>query len=197
MQGLGRKKQGLKVRLSNPPGRGSKCAGKEKSMIYGKTRIASTARIAREAVIVGDVTIGEKSSVWYYSVLRGDESSITIGNETNIQENCMIHVSHDHPAVVGDGVTVGHHAILHSCKVGDGSLIGMGAILLDGAEIGQECLVAAGSLVTGKTKVPDGSMVMGSPAKVVRKLTEEEKQGLRESRETYVRLAEQLNMEPN
>ncbi len=165
-------------------------------MIYGKPRIAPTARAARESVILGDVTIGEKSSVWYYSVLRGDESSITIGNETNIQENCMIHVSHAHPVVVGDGVTVGHHAILHSCKIGDGSLIGMGAILLDGAEIGRECLVAAGSLVTGKLKVPEGSLVMGSPAKVVRPLTVEERQSLRESKETYVRLSEQLTWEP-
>lgn len=165
-------------------------------MIYGKPKIAPTARVARESVILGDVTIGEKSSIWHYSVLRGDESSITIGNETNIQENCMIHVSHAHPAVVGDGVTVGHHAILHGCRVGDGSLIGMGAILLDGAKIGRECLVAAGSLVTGKLNVPDGSLVVGSPAKVVRPLTAEERESLRESKETYVRLSEQLTWEP-
>ena len=138
------------------------------------------------------MTIGRRSSVWYFSVIRGDEAPVTIGAETNIQENCTIHVSRDIPTVVGNGVTVGHNAVLHSCTVGDGSLIGMGAVVLDEAVIGKECLIAAGSLVTKGTHIPDGSLVMGSPAKVKRLLTGEEKLDMRRNMETYLELSEEL-----
>ena len=113
-------------------------------------------RIAREAMVVGDVTIGEDSCVLFYSTVRGDEGTITIGRETNIQESCTIHASIEGDVVIGDNVTIGHQAIIHGCTVGDRTLIGMAATILDGAEIGCDCIVGAGSLVTKHTRVPDG-----------------------------------------
>ncbi|HIV16591.1 MAG TPA: gamma carbonic anhydrase family protein [Candidatus Alectryocaccobium stercorigallinarum] len=130
--------------------------------------------IADNAVVCGDVTIGKDSSVWYGAVIRGDDDKITIGERTNIQDNCVLHCDEGFPITVGDDVTVGHGAVLHGCTVGDGSLIGMGAVVLNGAKIGKNCLVGAGALVTGKMDAPDGSMIIGSPAKVKRELTEEE-----------------------
>lgn len=126
------------------------------------------------AVVVGDVTLGENCSIWYGAVVRGDEAAIVIGDDTNIQDNAVVHTSDGIPTRIGKGVTVGHGAILHSCTVGDNSLIGMGAIVLDGAVIGKNCVIGAGALVTGRTKIPDNSMVMGSPAKVKRQVTHEE-----------------------
>ena len=161
-------------------------------MVYGNPKIDPEARIAAEAVISGDVTIGENSSIWYFSVVRGDEAPVKIGCGTNIQENCTVHVSEGLPAVIGDGVTVGHNAVLHSCTVGNGSLIGMGAVVLDEAVIGENCLVAAGSLVTKGTVFPDGSLIMGSPAKIKRLLTEEEIQDMRQNAETYLELSRGL-----
>ena len=117
-------------------------------------------RIAREAMVVGDVTIGEDSCVLFYSTVRGDEGTITIGRETNIQESCTIHASIEGDVVIGDNVTIGHQAIIHGCTVGDRTLIGMAATILDGAEIGCDCIVGAGSLVTKHTRVPDGSLVL-------------------------------------
>ena len=164
-------------------------------MIYGNPNIDPEAKIAAEAVIVGDVTIGRRSSVWYCSVIRGDEAPVTIGCETNIQENCTVHVSKALPTVIGDRVTVGHNAVLHSCTVGDGSLIGMGAIVLDEAVIGKNCLIAAGSLVTKGTRIPDGSLVMGSPARIRRSLTEQEKENLSRNADEYLALSENLSYE--
>ena len=164
-------------------------------MIYGNPNIDPEAKIAAEAVIVGTVTIGRRSSVWYCSVIRGDEAPVTIGCETNIQENCTVHVSRELPAVIGDRVTVGHNAVLHSCTVGDGSLIGMGAIVLDEAVIGKNCLIAAGSLVTKGTRIPDGSLVMGSPARIRRSLTEQEKENLNRNADEYLALSENLSHE--
>lgn len=126
------------------------------------------------AVVVGDVKLGEECSIWYNAVLRADEDAIIIGDGSNVQDNAVLHVTEGHPLTVGRDVTVGHGAILHSCTVGDNSLIGMGAIVLDDAVVGKNCIVAAGALVTGRTVIPDGSMVMGSPAKVKRELTAEE-----------------------
>ena len=137
-------------------------------------------RIAREAMVVGDVTIGEDSCVLFYSTVRGDEGTITIGRETNIQE------------IVGDNVTIGHQAIIHGCTVGDRTLIGMAATILDGAEIGCDCIVGAGSLVTKHTRVPDGSLVLGSPAKVVRQLTEAEKKDIYRNSREYVKVAREM-----
>ena len=134
------------------------------------------AYIAPNATVVGNVRIGAGSSVFFGSVLRGDREPITIGDDTNIQDNCVLHEEFGHPVSVGSRVTVGHGAILHSCTIGDETLIGMGAIILNGAVIGSHCIVGAGALVTGKMNAPDGSLIVGAPAKVVRELTEKEKE---------------------
>lgn len=136
--------------------------------------------------IVGDVTIGKQSSVWYNAVIRADTDRIIIGEATNIQDNCVLHVDAGHPLTVGNGVTVGHSAILHGCTIGDNTLIGMGSIILNDAVIGRDCIIGAGTLVTQKKTIPDGSLVYGNPAKVVRALTEEEIASNRHSAEEYV-----------
>ena len=138
------------------------------------------------AAVNGDVTLGRGCSVWYNAVIRGDVSPVIIGENTNIQDNAVLHTSHDLPLVLGRGVTVGHGAILHSCTVEDNVLIGMGAIVLDGAVIGRDSIVGAGALVTKNTRVPPGSMVLGSPARVKRPLTEEEIAAIRENAREYV-----------
>lgn len=138
------------------------------------------------AVVNGDVVLGKGCSVWYNAVIRGDVSPIRIGEDTNIQDNAVLHTSHGIPLVLGRGVTVGHGAILHSCTVEDNVLIGMGAILLDGAVIGENSIIGAGALVTKNTQIPPGSMVLGSPARVKRALTEEEIAAIRENAREYV-----------
>ena len=146
--------------------------------------------IAPDADVCGNVTIGEGSSVWYHSVIRAEAETISIGRETNIQDNCVIHTDKGHPMVIGDRVTVGHKAILHGCCVGDETLIGMGAIVLNDAVIGSHCIIGAGALVTQKTVIEDGSMVYGSPAKVVRKITAEEQAEILTAAEKYIEFAE-------
>ncbi|MBE7025438.1 MAG: gamma carbonic anhydrase family protein [Ruminococcaceae bacterium] len=146
--------------------------------------------IAQGAVVCGNVTMGDKVSIWYNAVVRGDMAPITIGDESNVQECSVLHVSENMPLVLGKGVTVGHGAILHSCSVGDNSLIGMGAIVLDGAKIGKNCIIGAGALVTGGTEIPDGSLVIGSPGKVRREMTEAEIAANRQNAEEYVFLME-------
>lgn len=141
--------------------------------------------LAPGAHVVGDVTLSENVNIWYGAVLRGDTGSITVGEGTNIQDNCVLHEE----TTVGADCTVGHGAILHGCTVGDRCLIGMGAIVLNGARLGAECMVGAGALVTGKTDVPDGSLLLGSPAKVVRPLSDEERQNLLEDAKVYVEKA--------
>lgn len=166
--------------------------GKAK-MNYKNVKIDKTAKIARQTVIIGDVTIGRDSCVLYYSVIRGDDASIVIGEETNIQENCTIHVSRDLPVHIGNNVTIGHNAVIHSCTIGDRTLIGMGAVILrTGTKIGSDCIIGAGSLVTKNTIIPDGSLVMGSPAKIKRNLTWEEKIGIVENSKEYVSVAEEM-----
>jgi carbonic anhydrase/acetyltransferase-like protein (isoleucine patch superfamily) len=153
-------------------------------------RIHETAFIANNAIIIGDVEIGKNASVWFGSILRGDVNYISIGAGTNIQDGTVIHVSSkDHPTILEDRITVGHRVTLHGCYIETGCLIGIGSIILDGARIGKNSLVAAGSLVTPNTQVPPGSMVMGSPAKVKRPLTEEEMAGIRDNVESYIDLA--------
>ena len=142
--------------------------------------------IARTAVVIGDVTIGDHSSVWYHSVLRGDINRIVVGHHTNIQDNAVLHLADDYACLVGNWVTVGHSAIVHACTVGDECLIGMGAVVLDGAVIGEQCLIGARALVTQRMRIPPGSLVMGSPAKIVRALTTEERAGLKHWAEKYV-----------
>ena len=142
--------------------------------------------IARGAVVLGDVTLGAHSSVWYNAVLRGDINRIVVGHHTNIQDNAVLHLADDFPCILGNWVTVGHSAIVHACKIGDETLVGMGAVVLDGAVVGRQCLIGAKALVTQGTKIPAGSLVLGSPAKVVRKLSPEERAHLKWWSEKYV-----------
>lgn len=130
--------------------------------------------IAEGAAVIGDVKIGRHSSVWFNTVIRGDMAPIIIGERTNIQDGSVLHCTHNIKIEIGNNVTVGHGVILHSCSVGDNSLIGMGTTVLDGTCIGKNCIVGAGSLITPNTVIPDGSLVLGSPAKVKRPLTQEE-----------------------
>ena len=142
--------------------------------------------LARTAVVVGDVTIGDHSSVWYHAVLRGDINHIKVGAYSNIQDGAGIHLADEHPCEIGDWVTVGHCAVVHACKVGDECLIGMNSTSLDGGEIGAQSIVGANALVTQGTKIPEGSLVLGSPAKVVRALSSDERAGLRTWAQKYV-----------
>ena len=150
-----------------------------------KPDIAAAAFVATDAQIIGDVRLGKDSSVFYGAVLRGDIESIHIGEATNVQDGCIIHLADDLGARVGAWCTIGHAAIIHACTVGDECLVGMRAVILDGAEIGDQCLIAAGALVTQRMKIPPRSMVMGAPAKVVRSLNEAEIVSLRQSAEKY------------
>ena len=150
-------------------------------------RIDPSAFLAAGARIVGAVTIGEGSSVWYNAVLRADSDAITIGAGSNVQDNVSVHVDRGHPVVIGDDVSIGHNAVVHGCTIGDGSLVGMGAVVLSGAVLGAECLVAGGAVVLAGTEVPDGSLVAGVPAKVRRALSAEERAGLRENAQIYRR----------
>jgi carbonic anhydrase/acetyltransferase-like protein (isoleucine patch superfamily) len=145
--------------------------------------------VAGSASLTGDVRLGKDSSVFYNAVLRGDIETIHIGEGTNVQDGVIIHLADDLPARVGARCTIGHAAIVHACTIGDLCLVGMQAVILDGAEIGDECLIGAGALVTGRTKIPPRSLVIGSPAKVVRPLTETELHSLRDSADKYIAVA--------
>lgn len=153
-------------------------------------RIPASAFVAPGAILVGDIALGEHSSIWYNAVLRGDINRIVVGDYTNIQDLAMVHVADAFPTTIGRHVTIGHTAIIHACTIGDESLIGMGAVILDGAVIGNQCLVGAKALVTQGTKIPDGSLVLGSPAKIARSLTAQEIAALRASAEHYAANAE-------
>jgi len=142
--------------------------------------------IASTAVVIGDVTLGAHSSVWYGAVLRGDINRIVVGHHTNIQDNAVLHLADDFACVLGNWVTVGHSAVVHACRVGDEVLVGMGAVILDGAVIGRQSIIGAKALVTQGTKIPPGSLVLGAPAKVVRKLSTQERAGLKWWAEKYV-----------
>lgn len=154
-----------------------------------KPAIHATAFVAPGAEVIGDVTLAEESSVWFQTVLRGDINRIVIGPRSNVQDGAVVHLADDYGTFVGELVTVGHKAILHACTVADEVLIGMGAIVLDGAEIGARSIVGAGALVTGGTKIPPGSLVLGAPAKVVRTLSLDEQAGIKVWAEKYVALA--------
>jgi gamma-carbonic anhydrase len=151
-----------------------------------KPKIGRGVYLATTAVVLGDVTIGAHSSVWYGAVLRGDINRIVVGHHTNIQDNAVLHLADDFPCLVGNRVTIGHGAIVHACKVGDETLVGMGAVILDGAIIGRQSLVGAGALVKQGMKIPPGSLVLGAPARIVRKLTPKERAGLKLWAEKYV-----------
>ena len=149
-------------------------------------RLHPTAFLADGAWLIGDVAVGKDSSIWFNAVLRGDINSIRVGERSNIQDGCVLHVTSELGVVIGDNVTVGHQAVVHGCTIRDGALIGMGAVVLDRASIGARSLVAAGALVREGFVVPDGTLVAGVPARVVRPLTKEELEGLLASAERYV-----------
>ena len=154
-------------------------------------QIDATAFVQASAQIVGDVVIGAQSSIWFNVVIRGDVHHIRIGARTNIQDNATVHVTRDRwPTLIGDDVTVAHGVILHGCRIANRCLIGIGATVMDGVEIGEDCLIAARSLVTPGTKIPAGQLVLGSPAKVARPLRPEELAHLRQSALNYVEYAE-------
>ncbi|MEV4774729.1 gamma carbonic anhydrase family protein [Microbacterium sp. LWH12-1.2] len=148
--------------------------------------IADATFVAEGARIVGDVSLAAGVSVWYNAVLRGDSAGIAIGAGSNVQDNVSVHVDAGHPVVIGEKVSIGHNAVVHGCTIGDGSLIGMGAVVLSGAVIGAGCLIAGGAVVLGGTEIPDGSLVAGVPAKVRRVLSDEERAGLLANADIYL-----------
>lgn len=151
--------------------------------------VHATSFVAPGAVLIGGVELAEESSVWFTSVLRGDINYVRVGPQSNVQDGCVLHVSDDFPCLLGARVSVGHRAIVHAAEVGDEVLVGMGAIILDGAQIGPRCMVAAGALVPKGMIVPEGSLVLGSPARVVRVLSLEERQGNARLALKYVEIA--------
>ncbi len=154
--------------------------------------------VAEDANIIGKIKLSEKSSVWFCSTLRGDNELISVGVGSNIQENCVLHTDIGFPLTIGKNCTIGHKAMLHGCTIGDNTLIGMGATILNGAQIGKNCLVGAGALITEGKSIPDGSMVLGMPGKVVKELDEDAINGLLKSAENYqanaVRFMKSLNV---
>jgi gamma-carbonic anhydrase len=161
-------------------------------------RIAATAYIDQSAQVIGDVTVGERSSLWPNVVARGDINSITIGEESNVQDNSVLHCDPgaEFQLVIGNRVTIGHLAMVHGCTIEDESLIGIGAIILNGARIGRGSVVAAGALVPEGMQVPPGSMVMGVPGKIKREVTPDEQQRFRENAQRYVENAQRFREEP-
>jgi carbonic anhydrase/acetyltransferase-like protein (isoleucine patch superfamily) len=154
-----------------------------------KPTIDPTAYVAPEAVLIGDVRLGPRASIWPCAVLRGDINYIQLGEGTNVQDGAVVHLADDYPAILGDYVTVGHQATIHACTIGNRVLIGMQAVVLDGAEIGDECIIGAQALVTGGMKIPAGSLVLGSPGKIVKALTAEQRAGLKAWADKYVQVS--------
>jgi len=146
--------------------------------------------ICEGARVAGNVTLGKGVSVWYNAVIRGDEGPIVVGENTNIQDGAVLHTGIDRLLSIGSGCTIGHNAVVHGCTIGDYVLVGMGSIVMDGARIGNDCIIGAGALVTGKMDAPAGSMLLGAPAKVVRPLRQEEIDMIHEDAEIYLRNAE-------
>lgn len=153
-----------------------------------KQTTEETIYLAPGAHIVGDVTLGTEVGIWYNAVVRGDTDRIFIGNQTNVQDNCTLHTDKNYPIHIGSGVSIGHNAVVHGCTIGDDTLVGMGSVLLNGARIGKNCIVGAGALVTANTVIPDNSVVLGSPAKVVRQITDAELAANKENAAHYLEL---------
>ncbi|MCI1723405.1 MAG: gamma carbonic anhydrase family protein [Lachnospiraceae bacterium] len=152
--------------------------------------------LAKGSIVTGDVTIGRDCGVWYNAVIRGDEAPIFIGDRSNVQDNAVVHVDESQPVTIGSGVTIGHGAIVHSCSIGDDTLIGMGAIILNGAMIGKNCIIGAGALVTQGTEIPDNSVAFGNPAKVKHSITDEALAASKKNAEVYVALAKKALQKP-
>ncbi len=149
-------------------------------------QVSASAWVADSAQVMGNVTLADDANIWFGVVIRGDTETITVGKGSNIQDMSVLHADVGMPLVVGEGVTVGHKVMLHGCTIGDNSLIGIGAVVLNGAKIGKNCLVGAGALVTEGKEFADGSMILGSPARVIRQLSPEQIEGLRQSAQHYV-----------
>lgn len=160
--------------------------------LHHAPQVPASAWVADSAQVIGQVHLGEQASVWFGAVVRGDNDVITIGARSNVQDGSVLHVDRGRPLTLGAGVTVGHLAMLHGCTIGDGSLIGIQAIVLNGARIGRNCLVGAGAVVTEGKEFPDGSLILGAPAKVARALTTEQIEGLARSAEGYVQHAQRF-----
>lgn len=150
-----------------------------------KPVVLQSSFIASNSTVIGNVTLGEYSSVWFGAVIRGDSNAITIGARSNVQDLCVLHVDHKNQLSIGDDVTVGHRAIIHGCKIGNHVLVGMGAIIMNGAVVGDNCIIGAGALVTEGTVIPERSLVIGFPGKVKRQLTEDEVKMISESAKHY------------
>lgn len=155
--------------------------------------IADNAYVAPSAQIIGNVKMADHSSVWFGAVIRGDNDLIEIGARSNIQDNSVLHTDPGIPLIIGDGVIVGHRVMLHGCKIGENTLIGIGATILNGAVIGKNCIIGAHSLITEGKVIPDGSMVVGSPGRIIKSLTEQHFQMLRINSEVYVANAKRFN----
>ncbi len=151
--------------------------------------------IAPNATLIGDIQIGEESSIWFGCVLRAEHEKITIGRGTNIQDLSLVHVDPGFPVAIGDEVIIGHRCIIHGCAIKSNSLIGMGAIIMNGAEIGNFCIVGAGSLVTEGMVIPDNSLVMGAPAKVIKQVTTEQIEKIKRNAQAYIELAKHYKAE--
>ncbi|MEW1833735.1 gamma carbonic anhydrase family protein [Microbacterium sp. NPDC079995] len=149
-------------------------------------RVADTAFVAAGGRIVGDVTLGDRASVWYNAVLRGDSAPISVGARSNVQDGVAVHVDAAHGVEIGEDVSIGHNAVVHGCRIGDGTLVGMGSVILSGAIVGAGCLIAGGAVVLEGAIIPDGSLVAGVPAKVRRALTDEEKAGILRNARIYL-----------
>lgn len=161
--------------------------GKDMDMAYIKNAdIQGNAWVAEGAAVIGNVTVGDESSIWYNAVVRGDLAPIVIGCGSNVQDGAVVHVDTGYPCTIGNSVSIGHNAVIHGCSIGHNTVIGMGAIVMDGAKIGEDCIIGAGSLVTQGTEIPDGMMAFGSPAKIIRPLTEEEKKKNQTNAITYI-----------
>ena len=156
-------------------------------------QIDSSAWIAHDANIIGNVEVCKKASVWFGATLRGDNEKILVGDGSNIQENCVLHTDHGFALEIGENCTIGHSVILHGCTIAENTLIGMGSTILNGAQIGKGCLIGAGSLITENKIIPDGSLVMGAPGKIIRKLDDEAKLNLIGSAVHYQERAAEFN----
>jgi len=163
--------------------------GQLDTFLRKKPTIGKSVFVAQGAVVLGDVTLGDYASVWFNAVVRGDLNRITVGHHTNIQDNAVLHLADEWPCLLGNYVTVGHAAIVHACTIGDESLVGMGATILDGAVVGDQSLIGANALVTQGQQIPAGSLVLGAPAQIVRPLTPQERAALKALAEKYVRVA--------
>ena len=156
-----------------------------------KAIIDKSAFAAPDAVILGDVVIGEDCNIWFHAVIRAEDAPIRIGKGSNVQDNAVVHEDAGHPVTIGEYVTIGHGAIVHGCSIGDNTLVGMGAIILNGARVGNNCVIGAGALVTQNMEIPDGSLVIGSPARVKRMVTPEELEHSKHNALHYVKMGKE------